>query len=178
MLKVVVIGPESTGKSTLSAQLATHYQTVWVPEYARQYLEELPRPYERHDLLTIAEGQLALEDKLAEQANKVLICDTDLHVINFWSEHKYGGTDPWIVKQVASRHYDLYLLTYIDIPWEEDPLREYPDPAIREYFYDIYKKIVNASGTPWVEIRGSMEERISLATAAVDNLLKKKALKQ
>ncbi|SHM47774.1 AAA family ATPase [Chitinophaga sp. CF418] len=173
MLKVVVIGPESTGKSTLSEQLATHYQTVWVPEYARQYLEELPRSYEQHDLLTIAEGQLALEDNLAAQANKLLICDTDLHVIKVWSEHKYGACDPRILEQIATRPYDLYLLTYIDIPWEEDPQREYPDPAMREYFYTIYRDLVAASGVPWVEIKGSFEERKSLAVTTVDKLLRK-----
>lgn len=173
MLKVVVIGPESTGKSTLSEQLAAHYQTVWVQEFARQYLEELPRPYEQQDLLTIAEGQLALEDKLATQANRLLVCDTDLHVIKVWSEHKYGTCDPRILEQIANRPYDLYLLTYIDIPWEEDPQREYPDPAMREYFYNIYKDLVVASGVPWLEIKGSFEERKSLAVAAVDNLLKK-----
>lgn len=178
MLKVVVIGPESTGKSTLSALLAEHYQTVWVPEYARQYLEELPRPYEQRDLRTIAEGQLAQEDKLAADANKVLICDTDLRVIDFWSEFKYGNTDPWILDQIAARHYDLYLLTYIDIPWEEDPLREYPDPKMREYFYEIYQNIVSQSGTSWVEIKGSPEKRKSTAIDAVDKLLKKqKAMK-
>lgn len=173
MLKVVVIGPESTGKSTLSEQLAAHYQTVWVQEFARHYLEELPRPYEQQDLLTIAEGQLALEDKQATQANRLLVCDTDLHVIKVWSEHKYGTCDPRILEQIANRPYDLYLLTYIDIPWEEDPQREYPDPAMREYFYNIYKDLVAASGVPWVEIKGSFEERKSLAVAAVDNLLKK-----
>jgi NadR type nicotinamide-nucleotide adenylyltransferase len=171
MLKVVVIGPESTGKSTLSAQLAEHYKTMWVPEYARQYLEELSRPYEQHDLLTIAEGQLALEDRLATEANRLLICDTDLHVVKVWSEHKYGNCDPQILEHISSRRYDLYLLTYIDIPWEEDPQREYPDPAMREHFYHIYKDLVAASGTPWVEIKGSIEERRQLAIAAVDKLL-------
>lgn len=173
MLKVVVIGPESTGKSTLSEQLAAHYQTVWVQEFARRYLGELPRPYEQQDLLTIAEGQLALEDELARQANRLLVCDTDLHVIKVWSEHKYGTCDPRILEQIATRPYDLYLLTYIDIPWEEDPQREYPDPAMREYFYNIYKDLVAASGVPWVEIKGSFQERKSLAVAAVDNLLKR-----
>lgn len=173
MLKVVVIGPESTGKSTLSEQLAAHYQTVWVPEYARQYLEELPRSYEQHDLLTIAEGQLALEDDLAAAANRLLICDTDLHVIKVWSEHKYGTCDPRILAQIANRPYDLYLLTYIDIPWEEDPQREYPDPAMREYFYNIYRDLVAASGVPWMEIKGNFEERKLLAVAAVDKLLEK-----
>lgn len=171
MLRVVVIGPESTGKSTLSEQLATHYKTMWVPEYARQYLEELPRPYEQHDLTLMAEGQLALEDQLAAQANRLLVCDTDLHVIKVWSEHKYGNCDPAILQQIATRHYDLYLLTYIDLPWVEDPQREHPDPEMREYFYNIYRELVIASGVPWVEIKGGFEERQANAIAAVDRLL-------
>jgi len=171
MLKVVVIGPESTGKSTLSGQLAAHYQTMWVREYARQYLEALPRPYEQSDLLRIAKGQLAQEDQLAARANRLLICDTDLHVIKVWSEHKFGNCDPEILQDIRDRKYDLYLLTYIDIPWEEDPQREHPDPAMREYFYNVYRELVMASGVPWVEIRGSAEERIASAIAAVDKLL-------
>jgi NadR type nicotinamide-nucleotide adenylyltransferase len=172
MKKVVVIGPESTGKSTLSEQLAAHYNTIWVPEYARQYIEELGRPYEQHDLLQIAEGQLELEDERAALADKLLICDTDLHVIKVWSEHKYNGCDPLIQAYVASRKYDLYLLTYIDIPWQEDPQREYPDPKMREYFYNVYKAIVADSGVPWVEIRGSAEDRQEAAIHAIDGLLK------
>jgi NadR type nicotinamide-nucleotide adenylyltransferase len=172
MKKVVVIGPESTGKSTLSEQLAAHYNTIWVPEYARQYIEELGRPYEQHDLLQIAEGQLELEDERAALADKLLICDTDLHVIKVWSEHKYNGCDPLIQAYVASRKYDLYLLTYIDIPWQEDPQREYPDPKMREYFYNVYRAIVADSGVPWVEIRGNAENRLQAAIHAIDGLLK------
>ena len=172
MLKVVVIGPESTGKSTLSERLAGHYQSMWVPEYARQYLDELTRPYEQQDLLVMAEGQLRLEEERAVLANEVLICDTDLHVIKVWSEHKYGNCDPRILEMIAMRRYDLYLLTYIDIPWEEDPQREHPDPAMREYFYQVYKDIVVNSGVPWVDIRGSYEERLQRATEAVDKLFK------
>lgn len=172
MKKVVVIGPESTGKSTLSEWLASHYKTVWVPEYARGYIEGLDRPYEQSDLTKIAKGQLVLQAKQASQANELLICDTDLHVIRVWSEHKYGECDPWILNAIAKQHYDLYLLTYIDIPWEEDPQREHPDPAMREYFYDVYKKIVQATGVPWVEIRGSIAERQEAAEKAVDDLLR------
>ena len=174
MKRVVVIGPESTGKSTLSEQLAEHYNTIWVPEYARQYLEELPRPYEQHDLLTIAEGQLSLEDERAALANKLLICDTDVHVIKVWSEHKYHGCDPLILAYIASRRYDLYLLTYVDIPWQEDPQREYPDPEMRAYFYNVYKDIVAATGVPWVEIKGNFEERLKIAANAIDGLLQTK----
>jgi nicotinamide riboside kinase len=93
-------------------------------------------------------------------------------VIKVWSEHKYGTCDPWILQAMAKQTYDLYLLTYIDIPWEEDPQREHPDPAMREYFYDVYKKIVQATGTPWVEIRGSIAERQAAAVKAVDDLLR------
>jgi NadR type nicotinamide-nucleotide adenylyltransferase len=171
LFKVVVIGPESTGKSTLSEFLASHYETMWVPEYARQYIEDLARPYEQSDLLAIAKGQLELEAERAKLANRLLVCDTDLHVIRVWSEHKYGECDPWIVAAIAEKRYDLYLLTYIDIPWEEDPQREHPDPAMREYFYNVYKKIVQSSGVPWVEVRGSFEEREATAVKAVEQLL-------
>ncbi|SEK79919.1 nicotinamide-nucleotide adenylyltransferase, NadR type [Chitinophaga rupis] len=170
MHKIVVLGPESTGKSTLSQKLAAHYNTVWTPEYAREYIENLPRSYEQHDLLAIARGQLQLEDEKAQQASELLICDTDLYVIKVWSEHKYGQCDPQILEQIASRRYDLYLLTYIDIPWENDPQREYPDPQMREYFYRIYRDIVMNSGVPWADIRGSYAEREAKAIAAVDAL--------
>jgi len=173
MHKIVVLGPESTGKSTLSQKLAAHYNTVWTPEYAREYIENLPRPYEQHDLLAIARGQLQLEDEKAQQAGDLLICDTDLYVIKVWSEHKYGQCDPQILEQIASRRYDLYLLTYIDIPWENDPQREYPDPQMREYFYRIYRDIVMNSGVPWADIRGSYAEREEKAIAAVQELIMK-----
>lgn len=172
MKKVVVIGPESTGKSTLSEWLASHYNTVWVPEYARGYIEGLDRPYDQADLTKIAKGQLVLQAKKAAEANELLICDTDLHVIKVWSEHKYGSCDAWILNAMEKQHYDLYLLTYIDIPWEEDPQREHPDPAMREHFYDVYKQIVQATGAPWVEIRGSIAERQATAVQAVDKLLR------
>ncbi len=171
MKKVVVIGPESTGKSTLSEKLAAHFNTVWTPEYAREYIDQLQRPYEESDLLHIAAGQVALEQQMAGRAGEVLICDTDLYVIKVWSEHKYGHCDPRILQQIARQHCDMYLLTYIDLPWEEDPQREYPDPEMRHYFYNIYREIVINSGVEWKDIRGSYEEREALAIAAVQQLL-------
>lgn len=170
MKKIVVIGPESTGKSTLSAELAAHYKTLWVPEFARDYLMQLNRPYEQEDLLRMAEGQLITEDAAAVKANELLICDTDLQVIKVWSEAKYGDCDPRILEMIASRKYDLYLLTYIDMAWEDDPLREHPKPEERIYFYQIYRDIVMNSGLPWVDIRGGYEERLQTAIAAVDKL--------
>ncbi|PSL49326.1 NadR type nicotinamide-nucleotide adenylyltransferase [Chitinophaga niastensis] len=174
MKKVVVIGPESTGKSTLSEKLAAHFNTVWTPEYAREYIDQLPRLYEQHDLLEIAAGQLALERQQAAKAGNVLICDTDLYVVKVWSEHKYGDCDARILNQIAQQQCDLYLLTYIDLPWEEDPQREYPDPEMRTYFYNIYRDIVMQSGAAWTDIRGSYEDRETLAIKAVQQLLENK----
>jgi NadR type nicotinamide-nucleotide adenylyltransferase len=169
--KVVVIGPESTGKSTLSKDLATALQTIWVPEYAREYLEHLGRPYTETDLLEIAKGQVQNEDQLAAQVNELLICDTDLHVVKVWSQHKYGRCHKWILEEIARRDYDLYLLTYIDVIWEDDPLREHPEEGQRHYFYNIYKDIVQQSGLPWADIRGNNEQRLQTAMAAIKQYL-------
>lgn len=171
MKKVVVIGPESTGKSTLSAMLAKHYDTVWVPEFARGYLDSLQCTYEKNDLLKIAEGQVTSEAAMSLCANRMLICDTDLYVIKVWSEAKYGDCDPAILDMIAKREYDMYLLTYIDIPWEHDPQREHPDPEERAYFYNVYRDIVIQSGLPWADIRGGYEERLQRAVQAIDTLL-------
>ena len=169
--KIVVIGPESTGKSTLSQQLANELKTLWVPEYGRRYLEELGREYNEDDLLQIARGQIAQEDALAAKANKFLICDTDLHVVKVWSESKYGRCHKWILEEIAKRTYDLYMLTYIDVRWEDDPLREHPEEVQRHYFYNIYADIVQQSGLPWIDVRGNMQERLTLAKDAVQKLL-------
>jgi NadR type nicotinamide-nucleotide adenylyltransferase len=167
--KVAVIGPECTGKSELSQFLAERFKTVWVPEYARGYINNLVRPYEQHDLLTIAHGQLRIEDEWASEANKVLICDTNLYVIKVWSEFKYGVTHPDILNYIKIRKYDLYLLTSIDIPWEADPQREHPDQ--REKLYSIYRNEMLQQPVPFVEIKGDREQRKTEATAAVEKLL-------
>lgn len=169
--KVVVIGPESTGKSTLSKALAEEYQTVWVPEYARIYLNETQRDYEENDLLLMAKGQLESENILVKKAQQFLICDTDLYVFKVWSEHAYQHCHRWILEQIASRKYDLYLLTGIDIPWEADPLREHSSPHLRSYFYHQYKDIVQQSGVPWEAINGSPQERLDKALNTINRLL-------
>lgn len=167
--RIAVIGPECTGKSVLSQKLAQHFRTTWVPEYARHYLEELGRPYTQEDLKAIALGQISMEDEHALHANRVLICDTNLYVIKIWSEFKYGSCDPWILEQIRKRHYDLYLLTDVDIPWEYDPQREHPHS--REALYDIYKKELLAQSVPFLEISGSGEERTRFAVEGIEKLL-------
>jgi len=169
--KVVVIGPESTGKSTLSEALATMLNTHFVPEYARRYINDLNRPYTEDDLLEIAKGQMKTEDEAAAISENLLICDTDLNVIKVWSEHKYGNCNKWILEEIARRNYDLYLLTAIDIPWLDDPQREHPEPAMREYFYKIYLDIVEQSGIKWIDIKGSHAERLQTALKAIKTLL-------
>ncbi len=174
--KIVIIGPESTGKSTLCEWLANHYQTAWVPEYAREYLLTHGKRYTDEDLLTIAKGQLALEDAAAQKLDhnvslpisRFFFIDTDMYVMKVWSEFVFGRCHPWILDQIVSRQYDLYLLCNTDLPWVQDELREYPDPATREKLFHIYKDILVNQHTPWTEISGNNEERFRRAVAAVE----------
>ena len=170
--KIVITGPESTGKSTLCAALAAAYQTVWVPEYAREYIENLGRPYNEADLLQIAKGQMQAEDEIEAQAKTILICDTDLYTIKIWSEHKYNRCHAWILEEIARRKYDLYLLANIDIPWTPDAQREHPEPEMRTYFYNAYRDTVIQSGMSWYDISGTSEERLKKAMTAIDSIYK------
>jgi NadR type nicotinamide-nucleotide adenylyltransferase len=171
--KVVVIGPESTGKSTLSQDLANYFACPWVPEYARTYIEQLGRPYNYDDLLDIAKGQVELEEKQSKKAKDLLICDTDLHVIKIWSDHKFGKVHDWILEQINDREYDAYLLTDIDIPWQEDPQREHPHPEMRRHFFDWYLRLIEQTGVPFENISGSQEERLQKSIEAIERLLRR-----
>jgi NadR type nicotinamide-nucleotide adenylyltransferase len=168
--KVAVIGPECTGKSDLSEFLAGHFKTDWVPEYARSYIDNLVRPYEQHDLLTIAHGQIRIEDEWSRGASSPLICDTNLYVIKVWSMFKYGNCDQEILNQIAKRNYDLYLLTFIDVPWVDDPQREHPDQ--RYELYEAYLNEMKNQPVPFVEIKGEREQRRKTAIEAVEKILK------
>ncbi|AWW30954.1 ATPase [Echinicola strongylocentroti] len=170
--KIVIIGPESTGKSTLTSALAAHFKEPWIEEFAREYIEQLDREYRYEDLLEIAKGQLHLEESKAKEAEKFLFCDTDLHVIQVWSEYKYHKTSSWITEQIAHREYDLYLLTDIDIPWEDDPQREHPDPEMRQFFYDWYEQLTRSIGVPVVKISGDLNTRITTAVQAINQYFK------
>lgn len=170
MKKIVVIGPESTGKSTLCEQLAQHYQTQWCPEYAREYLLTHGSNYQFADLLTIAKGQLTLEDRHAQEAqqkNPLLFIDTDMYVMKVWCEYVFGKCHSFILEEIVTRKYDLYLLCDIDLPWVKDELREYPDEQPRRELYQIYKDILINQSTPWVSISGNYEQRLQKAIAAV-----------
>ncbi|MCI0751186.1 MAG: ATP-binding protein [Flammeovirgaceae bacterium] len=170
LIKVAIVGPECTGKTDLSKFLAEHYHTEWVPEYARGFLDNLTRPYKKEDLLTIAHGQQRIENEWTHFTKNILICDTTLLVIKVWSEFKFGECDPEIVKNVQESKYDVTLLTYVDVPWEDDPQREQPNK--REELYSIYKKELTALDTSFTEIKGEKETRRQLAVEAIESFLK------
>ena len=172
--KIVILGPESTGKSTLCKQLAQHYNSSWCAEFAREYLLQHGTSYTYDDLLTIAKGQVALEGKssqLTAHSSQLLFIDTDMYVMKVWCEFVFGKCHPWILNQVAERKYDLYLLCNTDLPWVKDELREYPDLQTRETLYHMYKDLMINQSTPWSEISGGYEERLQKAIDAVDRLL-------
>ena len=184
----MTIGPESTGKSTLCKKLASQYQTGWVKEFAREFIENHGE-YSYDDLLTIAKGQIALEDKaaagfeqsvLSNQLSAIshqlkedsypLFIDTDMHVMQVWCEFVYNRCHNWILSQIATRQYDGYLLCNIDLPWEQDGMREYPDKKTREKLFQYYKEMMINQPVPWTEISGNHEERMEAAVQFVDSL--------
>jgi NadR type nicotinamide-nucleotide adenylyltransferase len=172
--KIVIIGPESTGKTTLAEELAAYYKTSWCPEFARTYLLEKGTDYTYEDLLDIARAQVELEDRLLPEAkNGLFFIDTDMYVMKVWCEVVFEQCHTWILKQIAERKYDFYLLCNTELPWVEDELREYPDLAIRQKLFHMYKDIVINSGVPWSEIGGTHEQRIHSAISIVDNLIAK-----
>ena len=163
--KIVVIGPESTGKSVLCEQLARHYHTIWCPEYAREYL-----------LQHGAQKQAELAEKYTADAIQKnyssIFFDTDMHVMKVWCEVVFGKCHPWILEHAAAQQSDLYLLCKPDIPWIDDGVREYPELQVRKDLYKIYKEILSKQRKPWIEIGGNYEHRFETAVVAVDAVLK------
>lgn len=248
----MVLGPESTGKSTLCNMLAQQFNTQWCPEYARAYLMKHGPAYTFHDLLTIAKGQLALEEEYVQQIQNpniqiqnsniqipnsntqiqnpntqipnsnaqipnsksqfpipnssspipnssfqiphssspipnspspihhssliihhspLLFLDTDQYVMKVWCEYVFNDCHNWILQQIATRQYDLYLLCKPDLPWVKDDLREYPDEKPRQELFHIYRDLLMHQSSPWVEISGTYAERFAMAEDAVNRIM-------
>jgi NadR type nicotinamide-nucleotide adenylyltransferase len=165
MKRIAITGPECTGKTMLAQQLAAQYKTVWVREYAREYLDGLSRRYEYDDIIQIARGQVRDEDRLAAQATGFLFCDTCLLVCKVWSLVRFGRVDAWITEMIEARPYDLYILPQPDIEWTADTLRE--NPADRWDLLERYRDELKALGRPWIEVSGSPGERVNRAIAAL-----------
>ena len=193
LIKVAVIGPESTGKSTLCELLAQHYNSQWCPEFAREFLLTHGTDYTYDDLLYIAKGQLAMEDEYVQSTvngslstvnsnsssdsyriithSPLLFIDTEMYVMKVWCEFVFGKCHRWVLDQILERKYHLYLLCNTDLPWVKDELREYPDLKTRDRLYHIYKDIMINQSTPWVDISGDYDERLQKSIKAVDQLM-------
>lgn len=174
VVKIVLFGPESTGKTTISKKLARHYNTVWVREYAREYLQNKwnneRKTCESSDQLPIAYGQMQLENELAKKADKALICDTDLLETAVYFENYYDKEIDNKLKEAALQNkYDLYLLTYIDTPWEADDIRE--NPHARKEMFNTFEETLKRHNLPYIILKGTINTRLALATKAIDNLL-------
>lgn len=168
--KIAIVGPESTGKSTLSQYLANHYQVAWVPEYARYYCAGLNGPYTLQDEINMFYGQVALEDAvLATSTDNFIICDTTFITVKIWSDAMLGETPQVVLDALPQKPYDLYLLMDIDLPWQDDPLRDFPNQ--REHFMEVWHKELQALNANYQVISGLGEARIQNAVEAVDVFL-------
>lgn len=171
LIKIAVVGPESTGKSSVAEALARHYGTVCVPEYAREYCRNLNRTYTLQDELNMFYGQLALERSVAPLARHgLLFCDTTFLTVKIWCDHLFDHTPVEVVDALAAIRYDFYLLMDIDLPWEDDPLRDFPNE--REHFKKIWQAELRALDANYVEISGLGAARFDNALAATDRFLK------
>jgi NadR type nicotinamide-nucleotide adenylyltransferase len=173
LLRVSITGPESTGKSWLAGQLARHYQTKFVPEVSRAYLERIGRPYEFDDIAGIAKEQLALENETASRSHGLLFCDTDILVCKVWSLFKYGKCDPWIESMVGEHRYDLYLLCAVDLPWEYDPLREHP--GHRAELFSLYRDELQAMKADYSIVSGFGDERLMNAIKVLEKRFERRS---
>lgn len=176
-IKVVLFGPESTGKTTLSEKLARHYNSVWVPEYAREYLQDKwnneRKTCEAEDLLPIAIGQMKLENGLAKKTDTVLICDTDLLETKVYSEAYYvGSCDPILDKWALLNNYEMYFLTYIDTPWQADDLRDKPNERLE--MFQAFEQTLIKYNRPYTILKGELSQRMEKATTIINRLLKEK----
>jgi len=167
--KIAIVGPESTGKSTLTKLLAKHYNTLWVAEFARYYCAALTAPCTMQDEINMFHGQVALEESVIAMAEKDFIfCDTTFLTVKIWSDEMLGETPQIVLDALKEKTYDLYLLLDIDLPWQEDPLRDFPH--MREHFMSIWHKELKDLGANYVVIRG-IETRLQNAIKTIDTFL-------
>ena len=174
-VKIVLFGPESSGKTTLTAQLAAHFNSRWVPEYMRTYLESkwenLKTPIEKKDLLPIAKGHIKDENRLTLLTDKLLLLDTNVLQIKTYCEYYYNGWCPSELIQASQQHrYDYYFLTNIDVPWQKDNLRDRPND--RDKMFRIFEQQLIKNNTPYTILEGSKQERLKSAIAIINTLIK------
>jgi NadR type nicotinamide-nucleotide adenylyltransferase len=169
IIRIAIVGPESTGKSDLAKDLAKHFNTCYVEEYAREYIGKLKRSYTIDDIINISKGQMELEDNMAAKADKILICDTNLVVTKIWAEHAFKQCPDWILSNLKKREYAIHLLTNIDTPWIPDPQREHPH--LREHLFEKYRSELDNEKVAYTIISGTGNERVLQAISAIDKIL-------
>ncbi len=166
-LTVAIVGAECSGKTTLAEQLAQRFGAPWVPEYSRSYLHGRTT-YDAADVLAIAQGQHAAETA-ASKGHPLLFADTDLVVIKVWWDVRFGGSHPWVdatlAAQLSSTRRRCFLLPTPDIPWTPDPLREHPRD--RPALHERYRKLLDVLGAAYLEVTGSPQQRLDVASDAV-----------
>jgi NadR type nicotinamide-nucleotide adenylyltransferase len=168
--KIAIVGPESTGKSTIAQQLAKYYNVPWVPEYARYYCEALTQPCTLQDEVNMFHGQLALEQSvLAITETDFIICDTTFLTVKIWSDAFFGHTPEIVTNALGQYPYDFYVLLAIDLPWQDDPLRDFPNR--REHFMEVWHKELKHLGANYKVVSGLGEERLNNAVTAIDDFL-------
>jgi len=180
LIKIVLFGPESTGKTVLAQALAAHYDTLWVPEFARSYLENKIAFYDglgksseeiclESDIPPIVMGQIASEDSISDQAKKLIFFDTNPLQTSVYVKYYYQKKYDWLINLLQIRTYDHYLLMDIDIAWEADPLRDRPNNRLE--IFELFKNELDARDIPFTLVNGNAENRINNAIKAVDILL-------
>ncbi len=162
-------GSECTGKTTLAREIATHFDTSWSPEYAREYALEKGSALTAADVEAIARGQMAGEDEAARRATRIVVHDTDLLSTVVYSRHYYGGCPEWVERAARDRRADLYLLLRPDVPWVADPARDRGEQ--REELHELFRKALDEFRACFREIGGGWTERRDRALAAIDSVL-------
>lgn len=168
--RIVLVGSESTGKTTLARALAARWNTTWVPEYGREYTEGkvangTNEDWTTDDFVTIADRQQQLEDHLALQSGPIMVCDTDAFATAIWHERYQGERSPLVEAIAARRHYSLYVLAGLDVPWVKDNVRD--GLKIRQWMHERFIAELRERPEPWFEVRGSVDERIALVEAEI-----------
>lgn len=166
IFRVALIGPESSGKTTLAIRLAGHYHTCWVPEFARDFISTLKRPYTKEDILYCAEEQIKSENLFLAMAQEIIFCDTELIVLKIWLLDLYGECPAWLDEIIEANKYDLYVLTKPDIPFVDDPVRE--NPLRRDYFFDLYKSELEKRNFRYEIIEGENDMRLNNAIEKIN----------
>lgn len=171
MINIAVLGPESTGKSTLCKALSEHFEISYTNEYARTYLNQIGRNYKYDDLISIAKGQEKLINEGLGNAKELFISDTEIITIKVWSEVKYGTSDLEINDMIDDQNFNLYLLCSADLPWEYDSLRETPELNKRKKIFKLFKFFLELHNCDYEVVSGKNEERTKMAIKHINSIL-------